>query len=131
MQKRYEASYSGYVYEKPKTHWSSEVDVKSSLRKVDFTQKGEIEAGGVPVISDGKTAYVDTSDIHTAVYAISGMKKSICVFMPTIYCLARAGENMLLTDPKGELYDRTSGYLKSQGYKVICLDFRSLDKDAP
>ena len=105
MQKRYEASYSGYVYEKPKTHWSSEADVKSSLRKVDFTQKGEIEAGGVPVISDGKTAYVDTSDTHTAVYAISGMKKSICVFMPTIYCLARAGENMLLTDPKGELYD--------------------------
>ena len=36
MQKRYEASYSGYVYEKPKTHWSSEADVKSSLRKVDF-----------------------------------------------------------------------------------------------
>ncbi|WP_461822023.1 type IV secretory system conjugative DNA transfer family protein [Blautia stercoris] len=130
MQKRYEASYSGYVYEKPKTHWSSEADVKSSLRKVDFTQKGEIEAGGVPVISDGKTAYVDTSDTHTAVYAISGMKKSICVFMTTIYCLARAGENMLLTDPKGELYDRTSGYLKSQGYKVNCLDFRSLDKDA-
>ena len=67
MQKRYEASYSGYVYEKPKTHWSSEADVKSSLRKVDFTKKGEIEAGGVPVISDGKTAYVDTSDTHTAV----------------------------------------------------------------
>lgn len=39
MQKRYEASYSGYVYEKPKTHWSSEADVKSSLRKVDFTQR--------------------------------------------------------------------------------------------
>ena len=70
------------------THWSSEADVKSSLRKVDFTQKGEIEAGGVPVISEGKTAYVDTSDTHTAVYAISGMKKSICVFMTTIYCLA-------------------------------------------
>ena len=76
MQKRYEASYSGYVYEKPKTHWSSEVDVKSSLRKVDFTQKGEIEAGGVPVISDGKTAYVDTSDIHTAVYA----KEYLCLY---------------------------------------------------
>ena len=36
---------------------------------------------------------------------------------------------MVLTDPKGELFHRTSGFLKSLGYKVLCLDFRTMDKD--
>lgn len=129
MKKRYEADYAGYVYEKPKTHWSSEAEVRKHLRKVDFTKSDKMEAGGIPIISDGKTAYIDDSDAHTAVDAISGMKKSICVFMPLIYTLARAGENMVITDPKGELFARTSGFVASQDYNVHCLDFRTLDKD--
>lgn len=130
MSKRYEAAYAGYVYEKPKTYWTSEYDVKKRLSKVNFTKPGEIDSGGIPVISDGKTAYIDVSDAHTAVYAISGMKKSICVFMPLIYTLVRGGEDMLITDPKGELYARTAGFAASCGYNVLCLDFRTLDKDA-
>lgn len=129
MKKRYEAAYAGYVYEKPKTYWTPEADVKKHLHRVDFTRPGEIDAGGIPIISDGKTAYVDASDAHTEVDAISGMKKSICVFMPLIYTLAKAGENMAITDPKGELYARTAGFVASQGYRVLCLDFRTLNKD--
>lgn len=83
----------------------------------------------MPIILEGTTAYVDAEDGHTVIEAISGMKKTICCFMPLIYALAKANENMILTDPKGELYDRTAGYLKSHGYKVHCLDFRTMDKD--
>lgn len=126
--KKYEQSYSGYIYEEPKTSWSSEEYVKSKLTKVNLSNV-EIEAGGIPVISDGKTAYIDTSDSHTAIEAISGMKKSICFFMPLIYILGKANENMVITDPKGELYSRTSGYLYKQGYKIKCIDLRDFDKD--
>lgn len=129
QKKQYEAAYAGYVYEKPVTHWTPTQEVKSRLTQVELSGPESIEAGGIPIIVDGDTAYVDAADGHTVVEAISGMKKSICAFMPLIYTLGKANENMILTDPKGELYDRTAGFLKSRGYKVYCLDFRTMDKD--
>lgn len=36
---------------------------------------------------------------------------------------------MVITDPKGELYNLTAGMLREDGYKVFCIDFRSMDKD--
>lgn len=125
----YAPYYQGYVYEKPVTHWSSTEEVKEYLTEVDLAKSGKIQAGGMPIILDGNKAYVNAADGHTAVIAISGMKKSICAFMPLIRVLAKAGENMVLTDPKGELYDRTAGFLVKSGYKVFCLDFRTMDKD--
>ncbi len=127
--KRYQADYDGYIYEKPSTYWTSETDIKQHLSRVDFKQD-EIKAGGIPIISDGKTAYIDDSDAHTVVEAISGQKKSLCVFMPLIYTLALGGENMVITDPKGELFQRTSGFLANRQYTIHCLDFRKMDKDA-
>jgi len=129
MSKKYKSSYEGYVYSKPKTYWSSDEDVKSKLKKVDFTKDTFLKEGGIPVISDGKTAYIDVSDAHTVFGATSGMKKSICGVMPLIYVLGKTNERMIITDPKGELYAKTSGYLKANGKKVYCLNFRTCDKD--
>lgn len=127
--KQYEAAYAGYVYEKPTTHWTSTEEVKKRLTKVNLSDLSELEAGGIPIISDGKNVYIDAGDNHTVLLACSGMKKSICGFMPLIRILAAANENMVITDPKGELYNREAGFLKSQGYNVRCLDFRTMDKD--
>lgn len=33
-------------------------------------------SGGIPVISNGKTAYIDTSDNHCVIYGASGFKKA-------------------------------------------------------
>ena len=128
-EKRYEAAYAGFVYEAPATHWTPSTVVRQRLTKMDFTKPDGIELGGMPIISDGQTAFVDAADGHTAVLACSGMKKSICGFMPLIVSLAQAGENLIVTDPKGELYDRTAGLLQHRGYQVYCLNFRSMDKD--
>ena len=127
--KQYEAAYAGYVYEKPITYWTSTEEVKKRLTKVNLLDLSELEAGGMPIISDGQNIYIDDGDGHTALIACSGMKKSICGFMPLIRILAAAKENMVTTDPKGELYNREAGFLKSQGYNVRCLDFRTMDKD--
>lgn len=127
--KQYEAAYAGYVYEKPATHWTSTEEVKKRLTKVNFSDMSELKAGGMPIISDGQEVYIDDGDGHTALIACSGMKKSICGFMPLIRILAAANENMVITDPKGELYNRLGGLLKSLGYNVRCLDFRTMDKD--
>ena len=127
--RQYESSYAGYVYEKPATYWTSTEEVKKRLTEVDLENTKEIKAGGMPIISDGGTAYIDTGDGHTVLLASSGMKKSICCYMPLIRILAASKENMVITDPKGELYNREAGFLKKQGYNVLCLDFRTMDKD--
>lgn len=103
--------------------------MKKRLTKVNFSDMSELKAGGMPIISDGQEVYIDDGDGHTALIACSCMKKSICGFMPLIRILAAANENMVITDPKGELYNRLGGLLKSLGYNVRCLDFRTMDKD--
>ena len=129
--KKHEASYAGYVYEKPIAYWTPRKELLKQLTKVDFNENEKIEKGGLPIISDGKTAYIDTDDGHTAIIASSGMMKSLSCFTPLIYTLSQANtpENMIITDPKGELYNLTAGMLQKSGYKVFCIDFRSMDKD--
>ena len=49
----------------------------------------------------------------------SGAGKSSAYSIPNAYqCLG----SYVFTDPKGELYDRTAGYLKSQGYDIKVLN---------
>jgi len=49
----------------------------------------------------------------------SGSGKSASYSIPNAYqCLG----SYVFTDPKGELYDRTAGYLKSQGYEIKVLN---------
>lgn len=127
--KQNEAIYAGFVYEKPVTYWTSTEDVKKRLTEIRLNGKRTIREGGMPIISDGKTVYADTGDGHTAIIASTSMKKSTCCFMPLGRNLIKASENMILTDPKGELYSRLAGPMIEEGYTVYCLDFRTMDKD--
>lgn len=122
--KSYEAIYRAYTHPNPKTNWSSDENIRENLVSVNYLDDSPLSKGGLPIVSDGKKALVDASDSHCIVYGASGFKKSICVFMPLICTLAKAGENMFITDPKGELYARTANYLKHLGYKIRVLNFR-------
>lgn len=115
--------YSGYVHERPKTNWSSKEFIKENLIRTNFGS-ASLRGGGIPVISDGKTGYIDSSDNHVAIFGTSGFKKSLAVYMPLICILASAGENFFVTDPKGELYERTANYVKSLGYRIRVINLR-------
>ncbi|MBV6717199.1 VirD4-like conjugal transfer protein, CD1115 family [Paenibacillus chitinolyticus] len=70
-----------------------------------------------------KKAWLDTDDTHKLIIGTTRSGKTRTVVYPTIYALSEAGESMILTDPKGELYGRTSDHLKRKGYEVVVLDF--------
>lgn len=55
---------------------------------------------------------------HTAIYGASGTGKSRCFVRPQILQCSERGESIIVTDPKGEIYADTSGYLKDLGYNV-------------
>ena len=129
MRSDYVAVYAGMIHPKPKTKWSSDEEVKQSLIPFDFFGKKSVRAGGMPIISDGKTGFVDTSDNHCIVYGASGFKKSLTCFLPLICTLAKAGENLIVTDPKGELYTRSAEYLRHFGYNVLVLNFRDYNAE--
>lgn len=102
--------------------WATEEEIKESITPLFVGNKNE--KSGIPLlVSDGIT-YVDTSDSHSLIIGSSGSKKSRLFMMPSVLTLCQAGESMVITDPKAEIYEKTSGILKETGYKVYCLNFR-------
>lgn len=103
--------------------WATEEEFKKDLTEVSL-EDCSVEQSGIPLLCSDTAAYVDTSDSHSLIIGSSGSKKTRLFILPSIYSLAKAGESMVITDPKAELYERTSGYLKKKGYKVFCINFR-------
>lgn len=104
--------------------WATKKEFQSSLRKIEFNKNAYYDKSGIPLLSDGKTAFVDVNDSHTLIIGASGSKKTRLFIMPSILSLAQAGESMVITDPKSELYDRTASYLENKGYNIIAVNFR-------
>ena len=87
----------------------------------------EYASAGIPLLCREQSVYVDTSDSHSIIFGATGSRKTRMLVMPTIELLGRAGESFVVTDPKGELYEKTAGDIKNMGYRVSCLDLRELD----
>lgn len=63
--------------------------------------------------------------IHSIVLGATRSGKSRRILLPSIDLQALAGESMVISDPKGELYYYSAPFLKAMGYEVIVLDFVS------
>ena len=103
--------------------WATEEEFCQSLVEVPI-EGGEVEKSGVPMFCRDGISYVDPSDSHTLIIGASGSKKTRLFILPSILNLCKAGESMVVTDPKAELYERTSALLKANGYKIYCINFR-------
>ena len=96
------------------------------IRKINVETE-ECEKAGIPIMSDGSVTYVDGSDTHSMIFGATGSKKTRLFAMPMLKIFALAGESFIATDPKGELFDKTSGFVENMGYKPIVLNFRDLE----
>lgn len=88
------------------------LDLVSDIRKHHGTILGELDGQVVCIPENARF------NGNIAVYGASGSKKTraFCVNM-ILQCAAR-GNSMVITDPKSELYEKTSEYLRSKGYTV-------------
>lgn len=103
--------------------WAEAEEMKAALSPVDLDQP-HIAACGLPFLCDGRTVYVDNSDSHSLILGATGSKKTRLMVMPTMQMIAKAGESVVCTDPKSELYDMTSGLFAQNGYDVYVLNLR-------
>ena len=107
------------------SRWSKEKEIKQSskVEKVKPTDKN-INAAGIPLINNGKEIWVDNGEYHNLVIGSTGSGKSESLVFPMVNLLAKKGESMIITDPKGEIYRKTAKNLESRGYKIVVLNFR-------
>ena len=97
----------------------------NGVEEVDISAK-ESTAGGFPLLFDKKKnkVYVDNGEFHSLVIGATGSGKTQTVIFPQVDILAKAGESMVITDPKGEIFNSCAGMLKDLGYEVIVVNFR-------
>jgi type IV secretion system protein VirD4 len=103
-----------------------------SLRTEKFSKKNDDGApddgnGGAPLAwrEEDKTIFLDASDSHTLIIGSTGSKKSRLFVMPTIKLLGCASESIIVTDPKGEIYNRTASDLKKNNYEITVINLRN------
>jgi len=111
--------------EKGYSRWSKDKEIKTSkhIEMVD-PLSDEITAAGIPLINNGKKIWVDNGEYHNLVIGSTGSGKTETIVKPMVNLLAKKGESMIITDPKGEIYRYSASALKDRGYKIILLNFR-------
>lgn len=117
--------YSRYMPSNQESRWATIEEIQNAGSFIDLSED-HYPAAGIPLLSNGKEAYVDNQDTHTLIFGSTGSKKTRLFCMPMINMFAKSGESYIVTDPKGELYERTSGIAKANGYKTVVLDFRNI-----
>lgn len=82
--------------------------------------------GGVPLAydSDRRRIAIDAGDTHTLIWGSTGSLKTRCIIEPTVKIIGKAGESMIINDPKAEIYNRCAAELKEEGYRVIVINIR-------
>lgn len=83
--------------------------------------------GGLPIMYEDNKNYVCNDYYHNLIIGETGSKKSRLLAMPMVVNLLRNNENVIVSDPKGEIYKNTVKIAKDNNYKVIKLNFADLE----
>lgn len=96
----------------PEKEISEVLDVVSDVRKHTGTILGKLNGKAICVPKETRL------NANIAVYGASGSMKTRTFCINRILQSAARGESLIITDPKSELYEKTSEYLRSKGYVV-------------
>ncbi len=113
----------GSKKEKGYSRWATDSEFKKGLNVVNI-KDDRIPAAGIALYSKRGKMWVDNGEDHYLVMGATGSGKTVIVAKPMIKLLAKHDESIILTDPKGELYEATAELLKAEGYNIITLNFR-------
>lgn len=113
----------GKKKEKGYSRWATEKEMKSELVQIDPTAS-ENDAGGIPLIMNKKGVWVDNGGYHNLIIGSTGAGKTQTTVFPMVKNLSKHNESMIITDPKGEIYEDTAEMLREKGYNIVLLNFR-------
>lgn len=113
--------------EKGYSRWAKEKEMKKELKMV-LPGAETSEYGGIPLINNGKEIWVDDGEYHNLIIGSTGSGKTQMTVQPMVKCLAKSNQSMIITDPKGEIYENNANELRERGYKIVLLNFREPQK---
>ena len=93
-------------------------------------EKQHFGTGGLVVgynkLKDGaeEIYYID-GNTHSITVGATRSGKSRTIVVETIATLGLAGESIIVSDPKSELYHYTAGFMEELAYEVIVIDFKT------
>lgn len=137
MRKRpysYEADWRRYAFPPQTSGFATKEDLEARYTPVTLTPGVQLGSGGLPVLSDGVNAVINTESEHTLIYGGTASKKTRTLIVPLIQILSHAKESMIIMDIKGELSNGTSfpqirGSLEANGYRTLFFDLRNMSGD--
>ena len=91
--------------------WAKADDIKKApgvkvVNEADYTY----DAAGVPLYSEKGKIWVDDGESHSLIIGATGSGKTYCIVNPLVHILAKKGESMVITDPKGEIYENNANF---------------------
>src|SRR5574344_1219613 len=110
--------------EKGYSRWASDKEFQKELDKV-YPGQEKSNVAGIPLCNNGKEIWVDAGEYHNLIIGSTGSGKTQIIVQPMVKLLAKKGESMIITDPKGEIYEKNAVELREKGYNVVLLNFRN------
>lgn len=111
-----------FVYSNKGTYGTAGFMDEKEVRDVlDLTSDLKHHSGTVLGIFEGKYVCIPSNsrlNKNIAVYGASGSMKTRAFCINRILQAASAGESLIICDPKSELYEKTSEYLRRKNYTV-------------
>ena len=101
--------------------WATNDEVVKKLEGVNL--ETGVKKSGIPLAYDDKYLYINNHEAHSLIIGSTGSGKTQSTILPMLKLAMMANESIVLTDPKGELYDKCAGALKEKGYEVLALNF--------
>ncbi len=102
----------------------SDIKIQPGVKVINETDYS-YDAGGVPLYSENGKIWVDDGESHSLIIGSTGSGKTYCMVNPLVHILTKKGESMIITDPKGEIYENNANFLRERGYKILLLNFRN------
>lgn len=110
--------------------FQSEKEIAKNFTILDWNELKDREIVGTPIMAkeaNGHLKVVFSKPSHTLVLGTTGSGKTATFVNPSIQILSELKNHpsMLISDPKGELYQKNAKALKEKGYEVKVLDLRN------
>ena len=114
------------LHREPESRWATKAEIIKSagIEKIDLNMEA-YHAAGLPFIVSKNELYVDNSEAHSLIIGSTGSGKTRRLVLPLLNILARAGQSIVVTDPKGELYTKTNDLFKAPNYNIIAINLRN------
>lgn len=111
-------------------HFQTEEEIQKHYSEIYYDELRETEVKGIPIRAfeeNHRLKITFSPPTHTLVIGTTGSGKTTTFVNPTIQILAtsKTKPSMIISDPKGELYQLHAKKLKDEGYTVKVLDLRN------